>query len=506
MGVSVKRIVVTGMGIVSPLGCGVQHVWQSLLAGKSGITRLSEQLVADIPCKVAGQVPSIDSDPLHGFDPLATIPAKERKKMDRFIEFALVAAREALAQAGWSPASAAEQERTATVIATGIGGFSEIANAVHTTDERGPRRLSPFTIPSFLANLAAGHVSIAHGFRGPIGAPVTACAAGAQAGWSPASAAEQERTATVIATGIGGFSEIANAVHTTDERGPRRLSPFTIPSFLANLAAGHVSIAHGFRGPIGAPVTACAAGAQAIGDAARMIRSGEADIALCGGAEAAIHRVSLAGFAAARALSSAYSDHPESASRPFDRDRDGFVMGEGAGLIVIESLEHALARGATPLAELVGYGTSADAYHLTAGPEDGNGARRAMEIAIRQAGVTVEEIDHINAHATSTQVGDKGELAAIKTLFGVHPVAITSTKSATGHLLGAAGGIEAIFTIQALRDQVVPPTLNLHHPDEEAAGLNLVALQARPQKMRYALSNGFGFGGVNASLLLKRWQ
>ncbi|HGI8148999.1 TPA: beta-ketoacyl synthase N-terminal-like domain-containing protein, partial [Klebsiella pneumoniae] len=220
----------------------------------------------------------------------------------------------------------------------------------------------------------------------------------------------------------------------------------------------------------------------------------------------AIHRVSLAGFAAARALSSASSDQPEAASRPFDRDRDGFVMGEGAGLIVIESLEHALARGATPLAELVGYGTSADAYHLTAGPEDGNGARRAMEIAIRQAGVTVEEIDHINAHATSTQVGDKGELAAIKTLFGAHPVAITSTKSATGHLLGAAGGIEAIFTIQALRDQMVPPTLNLHHPDEEAAGMNLVALQARPQKMRYALSNGFGFGGVNASLLLKRWQ
>ncbi|MEE9893975.1 MAG: beta-ketoacyl-[acyl-carrier-protein] synthase II [Klebsiella pneumoniae] len=442
MGVSVKRIVVTGMGIVSPLGCGVQHVWQSLLAGKSGVTRLSEQLVADIPCKVAGQVPSIDSDPLHGFDPLATIPAKERKKMDRFIEFALVAAREALTQAGWSPASAAEQERTATVIATGIGGFSEIANAVHTTDERGPRRLSPFTIPSFLANLAAGHVSIAHGFRGPIGAPVTACAAGAQA-----------------------IGDAARMIRSGD-----------------------------------------AARMIRSGDAARMIRSGEADIALCGGAEAAIHRVSLAGFAAARALSSASNDQPEAASRPFDRDRDGFVMGEGAGLIVIESLEHALARGATPLAELVGYGTSADAYHLTAGPEDGNGARRAMETALRQAGVTVEEIDHINAHATSTQVGDKGELAAIKTLFGAHPVAITSTKSATGHLLGAAGGIEAIFTIQALRDQMVPPTLNLHHPDEEAAGLNLVALQARPQKMRYALSNGFGFGGVNASLLLKRWE
>lgn len=423
MGVSVKRIVITGMGIVSPLGCGVQHVWQSLLAGKSGITKLSEQLVADIPCKVAGLVPSIEHDALHGFDPLAIIPAKERKKMDRFIEFALVAAHEALTQARWSPESATEQERTATV----------------------------------------------------------------------------------IATGIGGFGEIANAVHTTDERGPRRLSPFTIPSFLANLAAGHVSIAHGFRGPIGAPVTVCAAGAQAIGDAARMIHSGEADIALCGGAEAAIHRVSLAGFAAAKALSSSSNDHPEAASRPFDRDRDGFVMGEGAGLIVIESLEHALARGATPLAELVGYGTSADAYHLTAGPEDGDGARRAMEMAIRQAGISAEEIDHINAHATSTQVGDKGELAAIKKLFGAHPVAITSTKSATGHLLGAAGGIEAIFTIQALRDQMVPPTLNLHHPDENAEGLNLVALVARPQKMRYALSNGFGFGGVNASLLLKRW-
>ncbi len=424
MSVSTKRIVVTGMGIVSPLGCGVSHVWQSLLQGKSGISRLADEIVDDISCKVAGQVPSIEEDPQYGFDPLVAIPAKERKKMDRFIEFALVAAKEALTQANWFP-----QDQT-----------------------------------------------------------------------------EKDRTATVIATGIGGFNEIANAVHTTDDRGPRRLSPFTIPSFLANLAAGHVSIAHGFRGPIGAPVTACAAGAQAIGDAARMIRSGEADIALCGGSEAAIHRVSLAGFAAARALSSSFNDDPTAASRPFDRDRDGFVMGEGAGLLVIESLEHALARGATPLAELVGYGTSADAYHLTAGPEDGNGARRAMEAAIRQAEITTADIQHINAHATSTQVGDKGELAAIKGLFGNAPVAITSTKSATGHLLGAAGGIEAIFTIQALRDQVVPPTLNLHHPDDEAEGLHLVALTAQPLEMRYALSNGFGFGGVNASLLLKRWE
>lgn len=424
MSVPTKRIVVTGMGIVSPLGCGVSHVWQALLQGKSGISRLDEEIVEDIACKVAGQVPSIEDDPLHGFDPSVAIPSKERKKMDRFIEFAMVAAQEALSQAGWFP----EEQ------------------------------------------------------------------------------AERDRTATVIATGIGGFNEIANAVRTTDTRGPRRLSPFTIPSFLANLAAGHVSIAHGFRGPIGAPVTACAAGAQAIGDAARMIRAGEADIALCGGSEAAIHRVSLGGFAAAKALSSSFNDHPEEASRPFDRDRDGFVMGEGAGIVVIESLEHALARGATPLAELVGYGTSADAHHLTAGPEDGNGARRAMEAAIKQAGISPADIQHINAHATSTQVGDKGELAAIKSVFGTHQVAITSTKSATGHLLGAAGGIEAIFTIQALREQVVPPTLNLHHPDAEAGGLHLVALTAQPQCMHYALSNGFGFGGVNASLLLKRWE
>nr|WP_318385043.1 beta-ketoacyl-ACP synthase II [uncultured Enterobacter sp.] len=424
MSVNQKRIVVTGTGIVSPLGCGAEHVWQRLIAGQSGIAILPEALSADLPCKVAGQVPSVEQDPEHGFDPLAVIPAKERKKMDRFIEFALVAAQEALTQAGWFP-----QDQ-----------------------------------------------------------------------------AEKDRTATIIATGIGGFSEIANAVRTTDSRGPRRLSPFTVPSFLANLAAGHVSIMHGFRGPIGAPVTACAAGAQAIGDAARLIRAGEADIALCGGSEAAIHHVSLAGFAAARALSTGFNDTPEEASRPFDRDRDGFVMGEGAGLLVIESLEHALARGATPLAELVGYGTSADAYHLTAGPEDGNGAQRAMQIALKQAGLTPADIQHINAHATSTPVGDSGELAAIRTVFGESDVAITSTKSATGHLLGAAGGIEAIFALLALRDQIVPPTLNLHHPDPAAEGLNIVGLKAKALPMQYALSNGFGFGGVNASLLLKRWE
>lgn len=420
-----KRIVVTGMGALTPLGCGVEQVWQRLLAGQSGIRRLPQELVGDLAVSIGGQVPDRLEDPQAGFDPDALLAPKEQRKMDRFILFALAAAHEALAQAGWAPQTAEQQERTATIIASGVGGF-------------------------------------------------------------PA---------------------IAEAVRTTDSKGPRRLSPFTIPSFLSNMAAGHVSIQHGFKGPLGAPVTACAAGVQAIGDAARMIRAGEVDIALCGGAEAAIHRVSLAGFAAARALSSDYNDSPERASRPFDQQRDGFVMGEGAGLLVIEALEHALARGATPIAELVGYGTSADAYHMTAGPEDGDGARRAMQQALRQAGVEPSQVRHLNAHATSTPVGDKGELAAIKAVFGTAGnLAIASTKSATGHLLGAAGGIEAIFTVLALRDQIAPATLNLETPDPAAAGLDLIRGQARALPMEYALSNGFGFGGVNASVLFKRWQ
>lgn len=418
------RIVVTGVGTVSPLGCGTEAVWARLLAGRSGLSLLPAEVSDGVGSLIAGQVPDRAEDPEAGYDPLVAIAAKDLKKMDRFIEFALVAAKEALDQAGWQPNSEAQRERTATI----------------------------------------------------------------------------------IASGVGGFGAIAEAVRTTDARGPRRLSPFTAPSFLANMAAGNVSIQHGFRGPLGAPITACAAGVQAIGDAARLIRSGEADIALCGGAEAAINRVSLGSFAVARALSTGFNDRPEQASRPFDSDRDGFVMAEGAGLLVIETLEHALARGATPLAELVGYGTSADAYHLTAGPEDGSGARRAMTQALRQAGIDATQVQHINAHATSTQVGDKGELAAIRAMFGdASPLAITSTKSSTGHLLGAAGGIEAIFTVLALRDQVVPPTLNLHHPDPAAEGLNLVALQARQLPIEYALSNGFGFGGVNASVLFKCW-
>ncbi|MNF67793.1 3-oxoacyl-[acyl-carrier-protein] synthase 2 [compost metagenome] len=420
-----RRVVVTGMGLVSPLGSGVEAVWGRLLAGRSGLRNLPDEVIADLPAKVGGVVPTLADDADAGFDPdLATAP-KEQKKMDRFILFAMEAARQALEQAGWKA----------------LDGDA------------------------------------------------------------------QERTATIIGSGVGGFGAIAAAVRTTDSRGPRRLSPFTIPSFLVNLAAGHVSIAHGFKGPLGAPVTACAAGVQAIGDAARLIRAGEADIAVCGGAEAAIDRVSLAGFAAARALSSGYNETPERASRPFDSGRDGFVMGEGAGLLVIESLDHALARGAQPLAELVGYGTSADAYHLTAGPEDGSGARRAMSLALAQAGITASQVQHLNAHATSTPVGDLGELAAIKSLFGLdNKIAVTSTKSATGHLLGAAGGIEAIFTLLAIRDQIVPATLNLDNPDPAAEGVDIVHGQSRPMAIEYALSNGFGFGGVNASVLFKRWQ
>jgi 3-oxoacyl-[acyl-carrier-protein] synthase II len=329
----------------------------------------------------------------------------------------------------------------------------------------------------------------------------------AQAAWIPSDTHSLERTATVIASGIGGFPAIVEAVRTTDQRGVRRLSPFTVPSFLANLAAGHISIRYGFKGPIGTPVTACAASVQAIGDAARLIRAGEADVAVCGGSEACIDLVSLGGFAAARALSTGFNETPARASRPFDRDRDGFVMGEGAGILVIEELEHAIRRGAKPLAEIVGYGTTADAYHITSGPEDGDGARRAMEGALRQASLRPGDIQHLNAHSTSTPVGDVSELEAIKAVFGRdEKIAVSATKSATGHLLGAAGGAEAIFTILALRDQVAPPTLNLDNADTAAEGVDIVAREARRMPMEHAISNGFGFGGVNASVIFRRWQ
>ena len=420
-----RRIVVTGLGLVSPLGCGAALAWQRLLAGQSGLRLLPDAVTADIAARVGGVVPAVAEDAQGGFDIDRVVSAKDQRKIDRFIAFALAAAQEALAQARWAPA-----------------------------DE-----------------------------------------------------AAQARTATIIASGIGGFPAIADAVRTTEARGPKRLSPFTIPSFLVNLAAGHVSIRHGLKGPIGAPVTACAAGIQAIGDAARLIRTGEADIALCGGAEAAIDRVSLGAFAAAKSLSTGFNGTPSRASRPFDQDRDGFVMGEGAGMLVIESLAHAEARGALPLAELAGYGTSADAFHITAGPEDGSGARRAMAAALAQAGLAPAELQHLNAHATSTPVGDRGELAAVRALFGTGaPLAITSTKSATGHLLGAAGGVAAAFTVLALRDQVVPMTLNLERPDALAEGLDIVRGAPRNMPIVHAMANGFGFGGVNASLVFRRWR
>ncbi|CUX71862.1 MULTISPECIES: beta-ketoacyl-ACP synthase II [Agrobacterium] len=419
-----RRIVITGMGAVSPLGASVSSSWTRLKAGRSGIRRLSDEVVGELPAKVGGVVPSISEDAEGGFDPDRVLPPKDQRKIDRFILFALAAADEALAQARWRPIS--EEDRL--------------------------------------------------------------------------------RTATIIASGIGGFPAITEAVRTVDQKGPRRLSPFTIPSFLVNLAAGQVSIRHGLKGPLGAPVTACAAGVQAIGDAARLVHAGEADIAVCGGTEACMNIVSLGGFAAARSLSAGFNDTPELASRPFDMLRDGFVMGEGAGVLVIESLSHALARGAEPLAELVGYGTTADAHHITSGPEDGSGAARAMQIAIKQARISPQEIQHLNAHATSTPVGDRGEIEAIKSVFGKGSnVAVSGTKSATGHLLGAAGGLEAIFAIMALRDQVAPPTLNLNAPDPASDGIDIVAKVARPILMNYAITNGFGFGGVNASAVFKRW-
>ena len=419
---SSMRVVVTGMGLVSPLGNGVEVSWSRLLAGRSGVRRLSDEIVPDVASKVGGVVPSQDEDEA-GFAADRVIPPKDQKRMDRFIQFAIGAADEALVQSGWQPRSDKDRERTATVIASGIGGF-----------------------------------------------PV-----------------------------------MMQAAETVASVGTRRLSPFTVPAFLVNLAAGHVSIRHGFKGPLGAPVTACAASVQALGDAVRLIRAGEADVVVAGGAEACIHRVSLGAFAAARALSTSYNDAPETASRPFDSARDGFVMGEGAGILVVERLDHALARGATPLVEIAGYGTTADAYHITSGPEDGSGAARAMAIALDAAGLGPGDVQHLNAHSTSTPVGDAAELAAIATVFGRDGrIAVSATKASTGHLLGAAGGLEAIFTIMALRSQIAPPTLNLASPDAKAHGINLVSATT-PTVMEHALSNGFGFGGVNASVLFRRW-
>ncbi|MBJ7554914.1 beta-ketoacyl-ACP synthase II [Marinomonas spartinae] len=418
-----ERIVITGMGIVSPLGLGVSAVWDRLIKGESGIRPLPAEMVENLGTKIAGQVPS-HTEQENGLNEDDYMTPKERKRIDLFTLYALAAAEEALKQANWFPE----------------------------TDE------------------------------------------------------EKESTATVIGTGIGGLPALTNAHNILNEQGARRLSPFTVPSFLANLAAGNVSIKYGFKGPLGAPVTACAAGVQAIGDAVRMILTGEAKVALAGGAEGCIDPLSIGGFGALKALSTR-NDAPAEASRPFDKDREGFVIGEGSGLIVIETLEHALARGAKPLVEIVGYGTSGDAYHLTSGPEDGDGAARAMKAAIKMAGIDVSQIGYVNAHATSTPVGDRGEVNALRRVFGdyVTKVAISSTKSATGHLLGAAGGIESIFSAQAIMTSMLPPTLNMHHADEGMEDLDFVPLVARQKEVEYVLSNGFGFGGVNAALLLKRY-
>lgn len=419
-----REVVITGMGLVTPLGQGVAGNWRRLLAGLSGIRRIARFPVGDLGARIAGMVPGREEDPEFGFDPDSAASAKDRRKMDSFIQYALAAAAEALQQAGWTP-----------------------------QDERA-----------------------------------------------------RERAGCIVATGIGGFPAIAQATRTVAQDGPRKLSPFVIPSFLGNLAAGHISIRWGLEGPIGCPVTACAAGAQAIGDAARAIQRGETDVMIAGGAEACVDRVSLAGFGAARALSTAHNDAPERASRPFDAARDGFVMGEGAGILVLEAEEHARARGAEILARFGGYGTSADAHHITAPPEDGRGAMLAMRKALAEAKLSPDSIGYINAHSTSTPVGDAAEVTAVRRVFGngIAELAMSSTKSAIGHLLGAAGAVEAIYSILALRDQVVPPTLNLETVDPACAGPDLVPLTAQGRRFSHAMSNAFGFGGVNAALVFGR--
>ncbi len=416
-------IVVTGMGMISPLGSGVMPVWKRLTAGDSGIGFIDRFDASEDPIKIAGLVPSIEQNSEAGFDIDLVVEPKERKKLDRFTIYALAAAQEALTQANWFPS--AEDDLKAT--------------------------------------------------------------------------------ATIIATGIGGFVTITNAQKTLDTRGYRRISPFTTPAFLPNMAAGNLSIKYGFRGPLGCPVTACAAGLQAIGDGMRMIRSGEAEVALVGGAEACVDPLSLASFNALKALSGE-SETPERASRPFDRDRNGFVMGEGSGLMVIETLEHAEKRGATPLAMISGYGTSADAYHITSGREDGAGAAAAVESALRMANLQANDIQYINAHATSTPVGDAAEITSLRRVFAerLPQIPISSTKSATGHLLGAAGGVESVYTALAVINDLLPPTLNMDHADEPMQDLDFVPHQAREHKTDHALCNGFGFGGVNASLVISK--
>ena len=421
---SLRRVVVTGMGIACPLGVGVPHVWARLIAGESGIKAIQSFDTTEMTCKIAGQVPAgIRAE--GGLDIDEWVGVKDQKKMDRFIHFAMVAAAEAVEDSGWVPA---------------------------TEDER--------------------------------------CATG-----------------VMIGSGIGGLQTIYDASVQVHEGKARRLSPFFIPSALINLASGHVSIRFGFKGPNHSVVTACATGVHAIGDAARLIMLGDADVMLAGGAEATVNPLGVAGFCASRALSTGFNDQPARASRPWDRDRDGFVMGEGAGMLVLEELEHARARGAKIYAEVSGYGLSGDAHHITAPAEHHEGAFRAMGAALRSAGVGPADIQYVNAHGTSTPLGDDLELEAVERLFGdeARKLAMSSTKSATGHLLGAAGAIEAVFSILAIRDHVAPPTLNLDAPSRPSV-IDRVAHEAQPRPIQVALSNSFGFGGTNASVVFRAVQ
>jgi 3-oxoacyl-[acyl-carrier-protein] synthase II len=417
-----RRVVVTGLGMVTPLACGVEPTWQRLIKGDSGAKRIDSFDVSDLPAKIACQVPR--GDGTQGtFNPSQWMEVKEQRKVDDFIIFAMSAARQALDDAAWKPSSHEDQ------ITTGV----------------------------------------------------------------------------MIGSGIGGLTGIAETAILLKERGPRRVSPFFIPGRLINLASGYVSIAHGLKGPNHAVVTACSTGAHAIGDAARMIALGDADVMVAGGTESPISRIGIAGFVACRALSTSFNETPHRASRPWDRDRDGFVMGEGAGILVLETYEHASRRGARIYAELIGYGLSGDAYHITAPAEDGDGAFRCMQAALRRAGISPAEIDYINAHGTSTPLGDEIELGVVHRLVGnaAGRVSMSSTKSSTGHLLGAAGAVEAIFSILAMRDGVVPPTINLDNPSVQTS-IDLVPHHSKKRDVDVVLSNSFGFGGTNVSLIFRR--
>jgi 3-oxoacyl-[acyl-carrier-protein] synthase II len=418
-----RRVVVTGMGMLTPLGCGVEPTWARLLKGESGAKKVDRFNVSDIACQIACMIPR--GDGADGtYNPDQWMEPKEQRKVDDFIIYAMCAARQALDDAGWKPESYDEQTSTGVLIGSGIGG-------------------------------------------------------------------------------IEGIAETAVTLH---EKGPRRVSPFFIPGRIINLASGYVSIEFGLKGPNSAVVTACSTGAHAIGDAARLVALGDAEVMVAGGTESPVNRMALAGFSALRALSTNFNDDPTRASRPYDKDRDGFVMGEGAGVVVLEALEHAKARGAKIYAEITGYGLSGDAYHITAPDPKGDGAYRCMTMAIKRAGISPGEIDYINAHGTSTPLGDEIELGAVQKLVGnaAGRISMSSTKSCIGHLLGAAGAVEAIFSILAIRDGVAPPTINLDNPSVETP-IDLVPHEARKREIGTALSNSFGFGGTNASLIFRRF-